>query len=89
MGSALGFFKRGLTTACLKAEGTVPVDREAFKRSVIVGSRIGRKEEISLVGKGSRGEKVFLAADTSAEIPSQFERGRESRHKGGLGRAIW
>jgi len=50
----VGFFKRGWTTACLKAEGAVPVDREEFKRNVIVGSRVGRNQESSLGGKWSR-----------------------------------
>jgi len=49
-----GFFSKGLTTACLKREGNVPVSRERFTIVVMTVASMFTHSLSSEVGIGSR-----------------------------------
>ena len=76
------FFRNGVTMACLKESGKVPVERHRLIRLVIGGRRTGRQDLRSLVGMESSvqvaSEDDRMASETSAE-----EAGWKSRSGGG------
>jgi len=67
-GSREGFFRSGLMTAALRADGTWPEFKERFIILVMRGLMAERCDLISVVGKGSRMQVVGFIFLMSASI---------------------
>jgi hypothetical protein len=70
LGSREGFFRSGLTRACLNLSGKIQVSKDMLIIAVIVGSSGSRKFSVrNLVGMGSRAHVAlahfFIILDTS------------------------
>ena len=65
----MGFFSRGVTLACLKADGKTPEEREVFITVVIAGTTAGAMACSRVVGTGSSRQVVgrlpVMSLDTS------------------------
>ena len=72
MGSSVDFFKRGVTTACLKDGGTIPVRRDSLMISVIGIMRLSMLSLRIDVGSGSRqqdleGDEIIISLTSLGE----------------------